>query len=532
MARVLVVDDQSIPRRTAEAMLRDGGHEVATEGDGPAGIERALKWSPDVIILDVHMPGMDGFQVVEKLKADPATAPIPVVFLTGTSPGDELVVRGLALGAYDFITKGCSKAELLARVGVMSRIKRSSDELSAIASIARTLLQTLDPDDLSRLFLEKTRSVFRAEAAILCTDREPGDRRSLVRIGLELDEDAAARLVDALHDRLEGGGHDADTVPSAALPEEVRALLEGAGLRSMVAARLQHDNRAPTLAAVFARKERQFRRESDAPLLQLLTGHAAVAMDNAMLHARTNAQAAQLERAMSERSRFFASMSHELRTPINALLGYQQLLADGTVGDLNEQQQTMVDRLGRSTYHLLALINDILDISKIEAGKFEIYPEPTDLPSLLRDTATSVQPQAQEKGLSLEIDMPERCRVETDPARLRQVVLNLLSNAVKFTDEGAIRLELRTEETALGGMDEWVVIQVRDTGPGIPPDEIERIFEEFEQGERARGKEGTGLGLPISRKLTTLLGGVLEVHSKPGEGSVFTLRLPPCSPTE
>jgi signal transduction histidine kinase len=530
MARVLVVDDQNIPRRTVSAMLQDGGHEVTTEGDGQSGIERARDWSPDVIILDVHMPGMDGFEVVERLKADPATAPIPVVFLTGTSPDDELVVRGLDLGAYDFITKGCSKAELLARVGVMARIKRSNDELSAIANIARTLLQTLDPNDLARLFLEQTLSVFRAEAALLRTDRGTDARGGAVRAGLEVDDAEAARLVEALHAALEQAGVDADALPTHALPDDLRAMVEGAGYRSVVAARLQHEDRAPTLAAVFSRRESRFRRESDAPLLQLLAGQAAVAMDNAMLHARTNAQTVQLERAMTERSRFFASMSHELRTPINALIGYKQLLAEGTVGELNERQQSMVEKLGRSAYHLLELINDILDISKIEAGKFEIFPETTDLPSLLRDTATSVQPQAQRKGLDLEIDVPARCSVETDPARLRQVVLNLLSNAVKFTDEGRIELEMRTDERAPDGGDPWVRIEVRDTGPGIPPGEIERIFEEFEQGERATGKEGTGLGLPISRKLTDLLGGRLEVESEPGSGTVFTLRLPPCVP--
>jgi signal transduction histidine kinase len=192
---------------------------------------------------------------------------------------------------------------------------------------------------------------------------------------------------------------------------------------------------------------------------------------------------------------------------------------------MSEAQGGALDRVSRSAQHLLELINDILDISKIEAGKLEVFPEDTDLGMLVRDTATSVQLQAAEKGLELKIEVPEELRARTDPARVRQIVLNLLSNAVKFTDAGHVRVALRRDG-------ERFEIAVEDTGPGIDLEDQERVFEEFEQSHRTSGVAGTGLGLAISRRLAALLGGELGLRSTPGTGSTFILRLPAQVPVE
>ena len=232
---------------------------------------------------------------------------------------------------------------------------------------------------------------------------------------------------------------------------------------------------------------------------------------------------------MTERSRFFASLSHELRTPINAVIGYNHLLQEKIFGKLSERQSEALEKANRSAQHLLELVDDILDISKIEAGKLEIVPEETDLAALMRDTATSLQLQAREKEIDLEVEAPDRLVVETDPARVRQVVLNLLSNAVKFTEEGRVTLTVDRDGSGM------IRVRVRDTGPGIAPEDRERIFEEFEQARSAGGASGTGLGLAISRRLAQLLGGRLELESEVGAGSTFTLTLPervPASPAE
>jgi signal transduction histidine kinase len=263
-----------------------------------------------------------------------------------------------------------------------------------------------------------------------------------------------------------------------------------------------------------------------------------MALDNALLHARTREQARKmaeqaekLEKAMSDRSRFFASMSHELRTPINAVIGYNQLLQMGNFGELTEAQGKAVDSVGRSAQHLLELINDVLDISKIEAGKLQMLLEPIDLRLLVKDTLTSVQLQAEQKGLRLEVEMEETAPVVTDAARVRQILLNLLSNAVKFTSEGGVRVRLRTTADTFA-------LDVADTGPGIAPEDLERVFEEFEQTHQSHARGGTGLGLTISRRLAHLLDGTLTLESTVGQGTTFTLSLPrrppepPSSPPE
>ena len=526
MARILVVDDQKITRLSLAGILGEADHHVRAAASGEEGLELARDWRPDVVILDVHMPGMDGFEVVERLKADQTTAAIPVVFLTGDPPTDDLIVRGLDLGAYDFLSKGCSKAELLARVGVMTRIKRGHDELSAIARISDTLLQTVDPEELGLQFIREARTIFRADAAVLAVSQR-GESRVLVSDGIA----AAGGTVRML---AELGRCLANGVPARAV------IFDHDAIGDFVAPHVDGEypsvgaacvDRGPTSALVVILSEQVdcFDREVDAPLLRNLSSQAAIAIEHALLNERARRQARDLERAMNERSRFFASLSHELRTPINAVIGYNHLLQEQIFGRLTEKQTDALEKANRSAQHLLELVDDILDISKIEAGKLEIFTEPVDMAALVRDTATSVQLQASQKDIELRVDAAESIEIETDPARVRQIVLNLLSNAVKFTDEGGVNVELHAATSASDGT---IAVVVRDTGPGIPDEDLDRIFEEFEQTMNGAGRGGTGLGLAISRRLAQLLGGQLTVRSEEGVGSTFTLTLPTRPPAQ
>jgi signal transduction histidine kinase/ActR/RegA family two-component response regulator len=523
MARILVVDDQKISRLTLAGILGDAGHDVRVEGEGRAGIETARSWLPDVIVLDVHMPGMDGFGVVERLKADTRTEAIPVVFLTGEPPTDQLIVRGLDLGAYDFLSKGCSKAELLARVSVMERIKRGHDELAAIARISDALLQSTDPEELGQQFVREVAHVFRAAVVGLSIERE-GHARLHVSRGLEEEDDGAvARTLPAVVALMPDGAGAVSVVLKPAEIADAVAPYLGRSLRSGTAARVRRGPSSATVV-VLGEGEDAYRRDVDGPLLKNLVSQAALAIEHAFLSERSREQARDLERAMEQRSRFFASLSHELRTPINAVIGYNHLLGEEIFGPLNAAQSEALGKANRSAQHLLELVDDILDVSKIEAGKLEILPEEVDLAALLRDTATSVQLQARKKGIALEIEAPDTAVVTTDPARVRQIVLNLLSNAVKFTAEGGVDLRLARD----GGSS--YTVTVTDTGPGIPAEDRERIFEEFEQGSAREGTTGTGLGLAISRRLAELLGGDLQVESEVGVGSTFVLTLPVATP--
>ncbi|HEX8432265.1 MAG TPA: ATP-binding protein, partial [Longimicrobium sp.] len=229
----------------------------------------------------------------------------------------------------------------------------------------------------------------------------------------------------------------------------------------------------------------------------------------------------ELEAAMSARSRFYASMSHELRTPINAILGYSSLLLDDIYGPLNEQQARGIDRANKAARHLLELVNDILDLSKIEAGKVDLEIQPATFPDLIQDLFITVRPLADEHGSTLElVPSPEPVKVITDPRRVRQILLNLLSNAIKFGDGKPISVSCSRRD------DGGVEVAVADRGRGIAEEDVEKIFDEFVQLHQPDQTQGTGLGLPISRRLAELLEGSLVVESRLGEGSTFRLSLP------
>ena len=231
-----------------------------------------------------------------------------------------------------------------------------------------------------------------------------------------------------------------------------------------------------------------------------------------------------LRQAAVRRERFFSAMSHDLRTPITAIVGYSELLQDGIIGDLDTRQQEMVERISQVSSHLAELVNDILDIAKLDAGRMEFHRERVALGELVDEALPAVEPQARAKGLELRLDLDaERATVlEVDPSRVRQVLVNLLSNAVKFTERGRVAVA-----AGVDGARSW--IEVADTGPGLPPGSEEAVFEEFLQiaaGNKAKREPGSGLGLAISRRLARAMGGDLTARNAEGGGAVFTLYLP------
>lgn len=273
---------------------------------------------------------------------------------------------------------------------------------------------------------------------------------------------------------------------------------------------------------------------------------------------RVAERSAELERLYSEvarantaKSEFLANISHELRTPLNAIVGFVELLKDGVYGDLSPRQVPPVDRIAASATHLRHLVDQVLDIAKIAAGRLEVHPEMIVLRPFVLNIASELESLVNERGLSFSIAVGASLpRVRTDPAHLRQILVNLIGNAVKYTPSGGVSVRARLVGTgghrpglhkttpedpvlAAQAPDDrrvWIALQVVDTGVGIAPADQSRIFEEFEQvnaGPRGDSMQrGTGLGLAISRRLAQLLGGDISLESQLGKGSIFTLWLP------
>jgi PAS domain S-box-containing protein len=257
-------------------------------------------------------------------------------------------------------------------------------------------------------------------------------------------------------------------------------------------------------------------------LFTLVSQQLATALEEARLYAEVERKSAELESASRHKSEFLANMSHELRTPLNAVIGFSEVLSERMFGELNEKQDEYLKDIHASGQHLLSLINDILDLSKIEAGKMELEPSDLDLPMTIDNALMLVRERAARRGIALHRAVDERLgQVEADERKIRQVLLNLLSNAIKFTPEGG------RVEVAAKPVNGFIEVSVSDTGVGIAPADQDAVFEEFRQvGTADKRVEGTGLGLALSRKFVELHGGKIWVKSQVGAGSTFTFTVP------
>ena len=302
----------------------------------------------------------------------------------------------------------------------------------------------------------------------------------------------------------------------------LRVLLERAGLKALLAVPLLREDRVLGALLVARKTPGEFPPET-VELLGTFAAQSALAIHNARLFGEIEEKGRELAQANQHKSEFLANMSHELRTPLNAVIGFSEVLGEEMFGELNEKQKEYVEDIHASGRHLLSLINDILDLSKIEAGRMELDLTTFDIQQALANAMTLVSERAGRRGIAMESEIDESLGEMTgDERKVKQILLNLLSNAVKFTPEGGrVTLTARSVDSVLE-------IAVRDTGVGISAEDQGHIFEEFRQvgTDYARKVEGTGLGLTLTRRFVELHGGEIVVESEPGVGSEFRITLP------
>lgn len=298
-------------------------------------------------------------------------------------------------------------------------------------------------------------------------------------------------------------------------------LLHEDGWRSMVAVPVLRGDRIVGALVVRRRTPGDFSADT-IDFLENFAGQSALAVWNAQLFRELETKSAELEVVSRHKSEFLASMSHELRTPLNAVIGFSEVLLERMFGELNDRQDEYLRDILGSGRHLLQLLNDILDLSKVEAGRMELEPSTFSLRSALEYGASMVRERAARHSIRLSIDVEDELdTVESDELRVKQVLVNLLSNAVKFTpDGGSITVTARESEHE-------IAVAVADTGIGIAPADQERIFESFQQGRRGlQSEEGTGLGLTLCRRIVAILGGTMWLESEVGVGSTFGFTIP------
>ncbi len=429
------------------------------------------------------------------------------------------------------------------RARLLADLRERNDALAALGEIARAVSASLDVDTTLRAVSAYAAQLTHSDSASLFLYDEARDRSEVCASHntpeeylKAIESHQPAGLTGATQEPTFGlslvakvvGERAPTQIPDAeaATHQPNRDLYLRWGYRALLGVPVLHGSRVVGALCVRRKRVGEFSLR-EVELVTTFARHAAVAIVNARLFSEIREKASQLELASRHKSEFLANMSHELRTPLNAIMGFSEVLLERMFGELNAKQAEFVQDVLGSGRHLLSLINDILDLAKVEAGRMELDLAPFNLSLAIESAVSLIRERAGRHGISLRVAADEALGdFVADERKVRQILLNLLSNAVKFTPDGG-----RVEATAVLAGDQ-ATISVRDTGIGIAPEDQAAVFEEFRQvgGQHAQTREGTGLGLALAKRFVELHGGTIGVQSAVGQGSIFTFTLPvrPC----
>jgi signal transduction histidine kinase len=527
--RILVADDDPERLRALVERLQREGFDVLSAQDGLEALDQAREELPDAIILNLLLRRIDGLRVCEILKSNPATTNIPVLLMAGVHVDADEGKRALAAGADRFLTDLSPLS-----TGSGRELGADQDVIQAVRALLgaepeleeRPILLAIDDDPDNRAFLTKAvvKQGFEVVTAPNATQarRQLDDRRpALIFLDVQMPEESGLSLLPQMlrdypesvvvmmtaygseqvaAEALRGGADDyiAKPIDLHRLRELLERNLEKQRLRAerqRLVARLKDSNR-------YLMRQHAALRRADEEILQVNR---------------------QLEQSSRYKSEFLANMSHELRTPLNAIMGFSEILLDVTMNLTAGERTEFLRNIHSSGQHLLGLINDILDLAKIEAGKMDLHTEEMPVTEALQEVTAILDPMARQQGLQLRtVGVTEAGVIRADRSKFKQVLYNLLSNAVKFTPApGSITVTVKDSPDQL-------TVSVADTGIGMKPEDLPKLFREFEQidGSYTRRYQGTGLGLALCRRFVEMHGGRIWAESEFGKGSVFTFTIP------
>ncbi len=496
-AKVLMVDDTPANIDVLRKVLSIEGYRLSFANSGEKALKIVERAIPDLILLDVMMPGMDGFETCRHIKADPRTQDVPIIFITAKTDMEDLV-EGFKAGAVDYITKPFRQEEVCMRV-------RTHLQTRILMTQRESLLRNIQANEERFRLLSNWSPV-----GIFQTDAE-GKFTYTNRKWHDILDVPETQIIDGDWIDVVVHGEDRDLVYQTWQNSLER--MEGYTLKFRLvthsgATRWVHVQTTPLLAN------------------QELSGFIGTIEDiteyklneQQILNAKESAEA--IARAKAE---FLSGMTHELRTPLNAIIGYSEMLSEDVSGEGYGED---LEKITSASKYLLNLINNVLDLSKVEANRMTLYLEDFNVSLLIKEVVSTIQPLVKKNNNILEVEIqPEVQAMYADSTKVRQVLYNLLSNACKFTKEGKITLQVQSlQQNDI----EYIRFSVIDTGIGLTEEQLEKLFQKYAQADAsiARDYGGTGLGLVLTQQFCNMMGGSVHVSSQHGTGSEFSILLP------
>jgi len=547
MATILVIDDKPTNRDVLRTVLGYKNHRVLEAVDGVEGLAMTRAEHPDLVIADILMPRMDGYEMVQRLRNDPSIADTRVIFYTATYLKSEGLQLAQACGVSHLIIKPSEPQDILDTVQTAL-----SEDAAALSSTSNDVFNREHLRLITDKLAQKVQELEDNNHRLI----EEAAQRKRAEKALRSSEARMRAVLDAALDSiitLDSDGKVVDLNPAAEATFGYRR-------EAMLGRPLNEFTVAPSSSEQDFRGPEQFIPVNQPALLgrrfemTAVSAHGAQfpvevtvtrivtdgpPMYTAFLRDLTEQKAREELSQRSEelekrnlyiqegsrlKSEFLANMSHELRTPLNAIIGFSELMHDGKVGIVSAQHKEFLGDILTSGRHLLQLINDVLDLSKVEAGRMEFTPEPVELESIIGETRAVLRALAAKKLIQVQTDIdPSLTDIVADPRSFKQVLYNYISNAIKFTGKGGrVMVRIRAENP------DCFRIEVEDTGVGIRPEDLGKLFVEFQQLDNSRTKKyaGTGLGLALTKRLVEAQGGRVGVSSVTGQGSTFFAVLP------